>query len=743
MTVSKANNGLPLAPTSEVGKAVRSTYDFVGLMPWGQWIDDVERAPDLRWPVSVQVYDQMRNDSQCQGLYLGATAAILRYLWYIDPNGCDPAWVDLLAADLNLPVGLDQAMEQAERGILRGTFKTAERAAWYPHLDTALTSMKYGHYYFEQVGEITNDGPGGAEMWRLRKLSPRHPRTITEFIVNQKGELLAICQGFATYDPRTRPPAEFAPFDPISADRLVWYLWDSEPGDWVGRSIYRPMYRNWLIKDRLLRVDAIKHERNGVGMPIINAPEGATNPQMQDLDRMAQEYKVGERGGGAIPFGAKLTLVGTSGTLPDTIASIRMQNEEMAKSLLMMFMQLGQTETGSRALGRSFIDWFTLAQEIIANWVANVGNEQIVSDWWGWNVDPEADTIPLIAWHRPPAEGANTGDFRNINSPEMDQKALEKEGERQNEKTPTSQAKGSRRVPQRARTGDPSSPGGAAPSDGHVLGPAPTSAVASDVLSAAGVALQTLRRQPFANEIHAAADFVGLDTLWNIYADNLLHYWKTEVQPAQLAQINSSIAAMSPTDLSSLAGLSVDVVGADRMYEILRQAADEASAAAVAEVISQGETPPSLSWDKIEADLVSRSKAMSGLLAQTLGDTAGRYAMRRSNASTTSQEIADGVVQDLNQLTDAWLRDQLGGVVQAAVNQSRLEVYSSTDDEPDLWASEILDRNTCRNCAAIDGQRLDSASAARLYASGGYINCLGHERCRGTVVATYGIVEGF
>ena len=744
MSVSRANNGLPLAPTSEVGKAVSSLHDFVGMMPWGQWIDDVERAPDLKWPVSVQVYDQMRNDSQCQGLYLGATAAIMRYLWYIEPNGCDPAWVDLLAADLNLPVGLDSAMDAAELGTKRGRLRLDQRASWYDHLAMALEGLKYGHYYFEQVGEVTDDRPGGGEVWRLRKLSPRHPRTITEFIVNQDGELLAVCQGYATFDPR-RPkvPKQFAPYDPISADRLVWYLWDPDPGDWVGRSIFRSMYRNWLIKDRLLRVDAIKHERNGVGMPIITGPEGATDNQLRDLDRMAQEYKVGERGGGAIPWGSKLNLVGTSGSLPDTIASMRFQNEEMAKSLLMMFMQLGQTETGSRALGRSFIDWFSLQQEVIANWVLSVANDQIIGDWWGWNVSPDEEQIPMIAWFKPPEGEPTPGDFSGS---ELPQDYLEREGERQNDAPPPTQARRARRGPvSAARPGDPSSPGGTAPSEqnGHVLGQAPATSVAGAVTSAAGVVPQNFRRQPYANEVQAAADFAGLDSLWSIYADNLLHLWTTKVKPAQLAEINSSLAAMGSNDVEAMSNLSLTVMGDEDMYRILRQAADEASAAAVSEVVAQGEAPPTVSWDKIDADLKSRSRAMASLLAQSFSDAASRYAIRRANASVTSQELADDVIGDLSSLTDAWLKDQLGGVVQAAVNQSRLEVYNSTDDDPTLWASEILDTNTCRNCAAIDGQQLDQINAAKLYASGGYVNCLGRERCRGTVVATYGIVEGF
>lgn len=397
----------PDPPQIERGKAVDSLYDFTGLLPWGQWVDDVEQAPQLKWPLSIRIYDDMGNDAQCQGLYLGATAAIQRYVWYIDPNDCPMRYVKALAADLNLPIGLGEAKDAMNSAVKRARLRTRKRFSWYLHIATALKAMKYGHYYFEQVGDVRNDGPGGNPMWHLQKLGPRHPRTITEIIVAQDGGLVAVKQGYGG----SLPGITSTPVPIIGVDQLVAYIWDQEPGNWVGRSMYRPMYRNYLIKDRLLRVDAIKHERNGVGMPVIEAPEGATGPQIKDLDQMAQEYKVGERGGGALPYGAKLTLQGTQGTLPDTIASMRFQNEEMARSMLMMFMQLGQTETGSRSLGKTFIDWFSIQQEMIADWLADTANEHIVEDWWEWNVDPEAEETPLIAYYKGEEAQAQQSDF--------------------------------------------------------------------------------------------------------------------------------------------------------------------------------------------------------------------------------------------------------------------------------------------------------------------------------------------
>jgi hypothetical protein len=56
-----------------------------------------------------------------------------------------------------------------------------------------------------------------------------------------------------------------------------------------------------------------------------------------------------------------------------------------------------------------------------------------------------------------------------------------------------------------------------------------------------------------------------------------------------------------------------------------------------------------------------------------------------------------------------------------------------------MYASELLDENTCVNCEKIDGHKYDTESEATSdYPSGGFADCLGGPRCRGTIVAVYG-----
>lgn len=722
------------APTTERGTANSSAYTWTGALPWSQFMDDVEKAPDLQWPRSIEWYDQMRNDAQCQGLYLGATAALMRYGWYIDPNECDPFYTELLANDLNLVVGEEACRESLAAGSKSAGFRSQGRFGWYRHLGTLLRAMIYGHYYFEQVGDITNDGPGGSQVWRLKKLGPRHPRTITQIRVAPDGGLVSIVQGFGQVG---KAPPE------IPVDRLVAYVWDQEPGNWVGRSIYRPMYRNWLVKDRLLRVDAIKHERNGVGMPIIEAPPGATRADIADLDHMAQEYKAGERGGGAVPYQTRLRLVGTEGSMPDTIGSIRFQNEEMARSMLMMFMQLGQTATGSRALGQEFIDWFKEQQVYIADWVVAVTVQYVIEDWWNWNVDPNAEQTPTLGYI---SQAPTMADFAGAQlPPEV------------TAPPPTSAGRAGhirRAAHAHSAAAQPARP---------VRAEADPS-VSTSAMPPPRLPMRTLRRQPYPHEIAAGVDFEALDATaeaggvsaeaaWNAERAVLLGDIRTAIKGATADNVVATVA-QAGADAAERAAAAMEEAGAataesaaaaeEAFMKVIAETARVATGQARDELVKQGllkaveygGAKHLIAGDKgrvMAADQVSSLRA-------TLTGNAQRLTAKVKASFPNLDDLAEKVYNDILARQDMFASDQIKGMINEAVNESRAEVFGDAEDDGNvitMYASELLDSNTCGACMDIDGTELSQEDAFALYAGGGYIDCEGGGRCRGTVVAVY------
>jgi hypothetical protein len=355
--------------------------------------EDLEHVPELMHPMSVTTYKQMRNDAHLDALYRGTTMPILRYKWMIDENGCDPKKVLKLAGDLGLPIkGKDPA--PIPRYKHRFNFRK--------HLMDALRSLYYGHYCFEIVGEVEDptispDNKLSGGLWHLRKLAPRPPHTIDDLRLAPDGGLEYVIQTTQNFQ---GPSVELTggTGGGIPVERIVWYSWDQEGANWWGRSWFRSCYRNWLIKDRLVRVDAVKHERNGMGIPIGVGAQGYTPDELASLARLAQSFRAGENAGGAIPYGTDLKLLGVQGSIPDTILSIRFHNEEMSRAFLMMLIDLGSTKYGSRALGEEFGTRLDLSQDGVARWFTDLFTEHVIEDYWDWNYGADEEFTPRLAF---------------------------------------------------------------------------------------------------------------------------------------------------------------------------------------------------------------------------------------------------------------------------------------------------------------------------------------------------------
>lgn len=348
----------PAPPISERGYVTQTTNW------WSS--DEFEQTPELRWPLSIDVFDKMRRtDAQVASVLRAVTLPVRRTTWRIDPNGARDEVVQQIALDLGLPI---------VGGEVPAT-RTRDRFSWPNHLRLALLMLPFGHMFFEQNVRIDDAGKA-----RLRKLGPRMPRTLTAVNVADDGGLVSIEQ------------AAGASKVEIPVNRLVAYVHDQEGGNWLGSSLLRPAYKHWIIKDRLLRVQAQTIDRNGMGIPLY---QGAPNEEsLADGAALAQAWRSGDNSGAAVPNGSDLVLRGVEGTLPDADPAIRYHDEQIARAVLAHFLNLG-TETGSWALGSTFADFFTLSLQALAEQIADVSTQHIVEDLvdWNWGVDESAPRI--------------------------------------------------------------------------------------------------------------------------------------------------------------------------------------------------------------------------------------------------------------------------------------------------------------------------------------------------------------
>lgn len=357
-----------LNPPTRLAGYVADDYLYYGVLG-----DVLERVPDLTWPLSVSQYSEMRRDMQLAAVLKAYTLPIRRATWTLDPAGCRPEVVQLVADDLGLPVvGQDSPGAARVRGV-----------AWREHLRSALMCLVYGHAGFEMLAD-TSSGQA-----RLVKVSERLQHTISRIFTDRDGEFLGITQDL------TQASASDVPA--IGADRMVWYAHEREGAAWQGTSLLRPAYAPWLLKREMMRVHATSNRRFGMGVPVARALPGATPTPQQHAAaaELAQQARVGDSGGGAMPPGYVLELIGLTGSVPDTLGFMRWLDQQMSRMALTGFLDLGETPNGSRALGDSFVDLFLLALQTVADDIADTATRQIAARLVEWNWGP-GEPVPQI-----------------------------------------------------------------------------------------------------------------------------------------------------------------------------------------------------------------------------------------------------------------------------------------------------------------------------------------------------------
>ncbi|QDF17098.1 portal protein [Gordonia phage William] len=329
---------------------------------FSQW-EMFERVPDLQWPASVQTYARMlREDSRVSSLYAAITLPILRAQWRIKPNGARDEVVEFVARNMRLPI--DGAEDELNFGRSKGRF------SWNDHLRQSLSSLIYGHSVFEQLYR-EQDG----KFW-LRKLAPRPQRTISAWNVALDGGLMSIEQTA----PASTSKVLYGP-SPLSIpiSRLVVYTRDMEPGMWVGNSLLRPSFKHWLIKDELIRYQAMAIRRTGQGIPVATAAEGASQEDVDKLADMAMQYRGGDNAGVGLPYGADLKLVAPNGNLIDIGAAIAYHDNMIAIAGLAHFLNL-EGKGGSYALADVQENTFTQSVQTVGEHQRDTANAHVIED---------------------------------------------------------------------------------------------------------------------------------------------------------------------------------------------------------------------------------------------------------------------------------------------------------------------------------------------------------------------------
>jgi hypothetical protein len=586
---------LPGAPTSELGVI---NPDLVNLPPnltgsGRMWttsalqVDD--DLPEVTWPGSITIYRKMSRTAQISGLQRAVFLAATRRHWVLKPRpGVSEQAMLKMSDDFGIPIdGVDQQKER---------LRTRDRFMWRNFLRLALMAVtRYGHYDFEQIGRIDDEG-----WWRMDGLEPRPPRTIQNFYTDVDGKLVSIEQN--TY-----------PIKTIPVNRLVRFVWDQEDGSFVGESMLRELYIPWLKLDRLNRTDVARHERSGAGIPMVELPEGAGLADYAEGMRVAQGVRVGQYTGGVLKNGAKLHLVGVDGAMTDVLASIKHEEELMARAWMAMIIQLGQTQTGSRALGSEFTDWWNDGIDAICHWLREIFQAYMVEDWIDFNLGENAEA-PELKFTTPDPELAVTDLVQLIQANVI-----------RVDDTLEHTIRDSHNLP--PQTGEVR-----LPPEGLKPPPAPTGGETSSIQVrnarlASGAASGPLRRQLNDLELSAGFDPVGLDAAWQRAVQEAVEAMKAG-RAEQIAELGEAVRKAGSQ--AALAAVQASPRPADDLASVFASAGADGVTSTVNEAQRQGASIPGVPAEQLTAFSRDRAAAVQRLVANGLSRAASSKALTLS-----------------------------------------------------------------------------------------------------------------
>lgn len=534
----------------------------------------------------------------------------------------------------------------------------------------------------------------------------------------------------------------------IPAEKLIVLTFNREADNLWGTPILRNVYKPWYWKDKLWRIDGMRHERHGLGFTKFKIPNGSNPDQKRAAEDIVREARANERGYVVFEEDFDVEISYPTGAGTDVIGSIKYMDQQIAQVLFSEFMHLGSTESGSRAVSQSKIDLLLANLQGMATAIEDAVEPlivELVAKNFGQRdeyprmkcEDLSSLSGPLIADILQKMMAATVGAITP--GPDIEQflreayslplipddmlklmqeiQKVELENKLELLKNPPQPPPlngpppfgGKAPVP--ANGPIPPSPGG--PNDDKVPKGQPQMAIEPT--------LPRLARAPLAHEQHCM--FADMSVYLQ---DEPKKIWHRTVAPFRKAQIVRIASAVSnSTDEEFKAGkffpngqmplrgrLVKDLTDALMpVYLRGRQTVVDERNRQLTKTAASYDIHPEDSADDIQPTSDERkwvgviAGAFTTLMLGSLMTEASRTAQNARNADASRKDQERQIISDLESMSVPVQQANLAGAVnQSFINGRSEQAKSMSDTLQTAFYTAIMDEGTCEPCAALDGQ---------------------------------------
>lgn len=308
-------------------------------------ISSDEYRPELRGRYAFKVYDEMRRgDATVHAGLMAVKYPIISVQWTTESGGEDD--VDAQAKEL-----VD--------------YNFTEVINWRETLTEMLTMLDFGFYVAELVFDWRN--VNGTDRIVLVKIAYRKQTTIERW--TQEDGTPGIVQ-------RLTDGKQVS----IPMDKLIVLSHQKEGDNWEGMSILRSAYQNWYYKKTFYQIDAVKHERQALGVVKIKYPKGADQKMRDEAKAAAANVRANERAYIEEPEGWDINFMDMqANTTADPKESIAHHDRQILKNMQVQYIDIGsQGSSGSFAASTDQRALLEMQDQAIAEQIAAAVNDIIV-----------------------------------------------------------------------------------------------------------------------------------------------------------------------------------------------------------------------------------------------------------------------------------------------------------------------------------------------------------------------------
>lgn len=323
------------------------------------------------------IYDQMfRSDSQ-----LGAATDIIT--------------MPIRAArwKAEYPENPSQKEKDITDSFNRALFENGEwpdGESWDFYLRHLLLRVPFGFGFVEPVWMFDED----EGILRWSRLAPRLPRTVDRFNPNDNGTLKEIVQYVAA------PGTAHYEFKTIPSEYSLISVRERLGDNFFGLSVYRRLYKHWFYKDDAYRIDGVRLDRFGVGIPVAKIQEGhiLEDDELDEIELTLIALRSHERAYIIEPPLVTFRIMvpeGGHGGVTGLMESVTHHNQEIVRGVLATF--LGDHAEGLNTNRTATLaDIFLHALRAEARGIAGDVRSQLARRWCFANFDMTDARVPEI-----------------------------------------------------------------------------------------------------------------------------------------------------------------------------------------------------------------------------------------------------------------------------------------------------------------------------------------------------------